>query len=78
MVTIPRAEIDTVMDCYNATWPTQGDASSHVVREAVAVIRREAASIFSTKFEEVFRRTQLTKLADDLDTLAERCEQEGR
>ncbi|WP_045740760.1 hypothetical protein [Actinoplanes rectilineatus] len=75
-VTIPRAELDAVMRQFDAVWPTQGDTTTQTVREAVIVIRAEVDGISSTKFEEQFRRTQMTRLAADLDALADRYEKE--
>ena len=72
---IPRSQIDALMTRHGAQWPAQGDAACSVVREAVAVIRKEAAGISLAKFEEAIRHPQLTKLADELTALVDQYEQ---
>ncbi|GAA0494175.1 hypothetical protein Ade02nite_20600 [Paractinoplanes deccanensis] len=72
-VTIPRAELDAVMNDYGQPWPADGDSDSTTVR-AAAVIRSEAEDAFGARFEEVSRRVLMSKLADDLDALADRYE----
>jgi len=65
------------MGRYGQHWPTQSGDSPRIVREAAAVIRDAANSIVDTKFEEQLRRSQMTRLAADLDVLADRYETEA-
>jgi hypothetical protein len=73
-VTIPRAEIDAVMERYDPSWVGGNDVPVDVVRDAVSAYRKKADAIWGTKFEEVSHRLLLKKAADDLDALADQYE----
>ncbi|MGK5682425.1 hypothetical protein [Actinoplanes sp. URMC 104] len=74
-VTIPRVEINAVMDSYGQPWPPDGDSDSTTVRDAAAAIRRVVEGIVGGRFEDASRRVLMSKLADDLDALVDRVEE---
>jgi hypothetical protein len=72
MATIPRAELNAVLERYDDEWAGTGDFAVEVVRRAAADFRRFAAAPIDS--EDPAR--DLAE-ADDLDALADRYEREG-